>query len=88
MVENRKKIVVAPYVGEFSVLNEYKPDSVIVWGKRLWHHLPDVNWQEGETYLFDGYTVDNGYYFFQNDKPHCVCSYLSSFLCFQLELVV
>lgn len=46
----------------FEVLNKYKPDVLIVWGKRLWQKLPWGNWTEESPLCIDGYDVDNGIY--------------------------
>lgn len=46
----------------FEVLEKYKPQILIVWGKRLWNMLPESNWEDGEDISVDGYSVDNGYY--------------------------
>lgn len=32
----------------FAVLNTYKPDCIIVWGRRLFENLPNENGEEGE----------------------------------------
>lgn len=33
----------------FSVLEALKPQLMIVWGKRLWHHLPYTYWRDSES---------------------------------------
>ena len=60
----------------FSVLNAYKPDLLIVWGKRLWSHLPYENWIEGSEMQIDGEEIDNGYYKLSDGgKVKAVCIY-------------
>ncbi len=48
------------------VLEEYKPDLIIVWGARLWEMLPDIGRKGEENVLDNG----NGqfYYFKVGDK--------------------
>lgn len=46
----------------FQVLDRYRPDVIIVWGKRLWKNLPWDNWIEGAPVTVDGVEIDNGYY--------------------------
>lgn len=46
----------------FEVLNEYKPDIIIAWGKRLYGVLPDTNWTDERAINIDGYDIENGYY--------------------------
>ncbi len=51
----------------FAILKKYKPDYIIVWGRRLFVNLPSENVQEGEympsieiniwSYQIDGYTI-------------------------------
>ncbi len=51
----------------FAILKKYKPDYVIVWGRRLFVNLPSENVQEGEympsieisiwSYQIDGHTI-------------------------------
>lgn len=67
------KDAIAPF---FSVLNNYQPDILIVWGVRLWNALPCDNWEDGRQVSVDGYDVLNGYYRLFNDKKvHSVCVY-------------
>lgn len=49
-------------VAFFEVLDEYKPDVLIVWGKRLWSKLPNERWEEGDVVSVEGYTIENGFY--------------------------
>lgn len=46
----------------FDILEQYHPDVLIVWGIRLWNHLPNEYWEDGEAIEIDGYAVSNGYY--------------------------
>lgn len=51
----------------FAILKKYKPDCIIVWGRRLFVNLPSENVQEGEympsieiniwSYQIDGHTI-------------------------------
>lgn len=63
-------------VAFYEVLEVYKPEILIVWGKRLWHKLPDENWEEGETVKVDDYEVDNGRYLLSDgSKVKAFCVY-------------
>ena len=42
----------------FQVMEEYQPDVLIVWGKRLWKKLPWEGWKEGTSKHIDGYDID------------------------------
>lgn len=60
----------------FQVLEQYRPDVIIVWGKRLWTKLPWEGWTECRQLRFDGYSVDNGTYTLSNGhKVRCFCVY-------------
>lgn len=60
----------------FSVLDEYQPDLLIVWGVRLWNNLPCERWEEGSQMKVDGYEVKNGYYNLANGKKvRAICVY-------------
>ena len=60
----------------FQVLEETRPDILIVWGRRLWSNLPYTNWEEGEEIRVDDYVVDNGYYTLKDGhKVHAYCIY-------------
>jgi hypothetical protein len=48
----------------FEILEEYKPDLIIVWWKRLWGKLPDCR-ESGESVLDDDEPL---YYYTINDK--------------------
>lgn len=60
----------------FEVLEKYRPEVIIVWGKRLWENLPNAQWEDGERVLVDDYEVDNGYYCLNNGhKVRAFCVY-------------
>lgn len=60
----------------FQVLEENRPDFVIVWGRRLWSNLPYTNWEEGEEVRVDNYNVDNGFYILSSGhKVRVFCVY-------------
>lgn len=61
----------------FAVLDQLQSELLIVWGKRLWDHLPSCErWQDGETVIVEGYDVQNGYYRLANGKRvHAFCVY-------------
>lgn len=50
----------------FEVLNQLEPDYLIVWGKRLWSQLPDINWTNGKPVVVDGYLNPTGTYTLAN----------------------
>lgn len=60
----------------FQVLEENRPDFIIVWGRRLWSNLPYTNWEEGEEVRVDNFAVDNGFYTLSNGhKVRVFCVY-------------
>ena len=60
----------------FNVLEEYKPEVLIVWGMRLWNVLPEANWEKGEEINVEGYGVQNGYYRLSDgNKVRAFCVY-------------
>lgn len=60
----------------FEVIDRYKPEVIIVWGKRVWQHLPWNGWCEGNPLTVDGYGVDNGTYTRRDGgKVKVVCVY-------------
>ena len=60
----------------FQVLDRYRPDVIIVWGKRLWKNLPWDNWIEGAPVTVDGEEIDNGCYKLSNGHMvRVVCVY-------------
>lgn len=60
----------------FSVMNQYQPDILIVWGIRLWNALPCDCWEDGRQMAFDGYDILNGYYrLFNNKRVRALCVY-------------
>ena len=46
----------------FDVIDEYRPDVIIVWGKRLWDNLPAERWTSAPAMEYDGVNIENGYY--------------------------
>lgn len=44
------------------VIKDLQPDLIIVWGIRLYGHLPNERWIQGEPLVVDNYSVKNGYY--------------------------
>ncbi|HBJ76735.1 MAG TPA: hypothetical protein DDY68_02590 [Porphyromonadaceae bacterium] len=52
----------------FSVLEQYQPDGLIVWGIRLWGNLPNERWIEGKQITIDDYSIRNGYYELRSNK--------------------
>ena len=54
----------------FEVLDELKPDLIIVWGvTRMYDNLPGGDrWREGTALEIDDYNVKNGYYRLSNGK--------------------
>lgn len=60
----------------FSVLEQYKPELLIVWGVRLWNALPVERWEAGPQKIVEGYKVPNGYYLLSNgDRVRAICVY-------------
>lgn len=60
----------------FSVMNQYQPDVLIVWGNRLWNALPSQRWIDGEAISVEDYCIQNGYYQLANGKRvRAVCVY-------------
>lgn len=60
----------------FSVLDQYQPDVMIVWGVRLMNNLPAENWEDGPCLVVDGYEIQNGYYKLASQrKVHAICVY-------------
>lgn len=48
------------------VLEQYEPDVLIVWGRRLWSNLPHSNWEESGDVSVDNHIVNNGFYYLKN----------------------
>lgn len=46
----------------FEVLNDLRPELLIVWGSRLWNNLPNEGWVGGKEIEIDGYSIMNGAY--------------------------
>ena len=60
----------------FSVLDQYQPDLLVVWGVRLWNNLPGEHWEDGPKMKVDGYEIQNGYYILANGKRvRAICVY-------------
>lgn len=60
----------------FSVMDQYQPDLLVVWGVRLWNNLPGERWEDGQKMVVDGYEVQNGYYNLDNGKKvRAICVY-------------
>lgn len=60
----------------FSVMNQYQPDLLVVWGVRLWNSLPSEHWIDGIDMKIDGYSINNGYYQLSNGKKvRVICVY-------------
>lgn len=60
----------------FEVLDDLKPDLLVVWGVRLWNKLPDKNWTDGTQISVEGYNVKNGFYSLSSGKTiKVICVY-------------
>lgn len=60
----------------FSVMEQYQPDLLVVWGVRLWDNLPSTNWSDGPEISVDGYSVSNGFYHLPSGKTvRALCVY-------------
>lgn len=46
----------------FEVLEQYRPEYIIVWGYRLWDAMPTDRWEWGEELTLDGAPVRTGCY--------------------------
>ena len=46
----------------FEVLEAIRPEYLIVWGYRLWEHLPGERWERSDTLVVDGKPHLNGCY--------------------------
>lgn len=63
------------------VLEQYQPELVIVWGKRLWQKLPNENWTDAEAISITYQSSqleheDIGYYTLPNGHiVRCLCVY-------------
>ena len=62
----------------FEILEEYQPDLIIVWGKRLWNHMPNCmpNGEKGTWSDFDILDESGGkfyYYETSNKKIPAYC---------------
>lgn len=53
----------------YETLDQYRPESVIVWGKRLWNYLPgEERWRAEEDLVVDGEHVATGSYALDNGQ--------------------
>lgn len=60
----------------FSVLEQYQPDLLIVWGVRLWDNMPWEHWEDGVQMKVDDFEISNGFYELSNGKKvRAVCVY-------------
>lgn len=60
----------------FSVLNELRPDALIVWGVRLWGRMTGEHWQGSPAVVVENYAVQNGHYTLDDGTPvPTVCVY-------------
>ena len=60
----------------FQVMEQYQPDLLIVWGKRLWQKLPYDSWTECDGVSVEGYVIDNGFYTLRNGhRVRALCVY-------------
>lgn len=50
------------------VLSDLDPDIVIIWGYRLWNHLPGDNWIDGGSIVASGIEEEYGYYVVANGR--------------------
>ncbi len=46
----------------FEVIDQYRPEVIIVWGKRLWDKMPFERWTPSTNISAEGYTIESGYY--------------------------
>lgn len=46
----------------FEVMEQYQPQYIIAWGKRLWDKLPSEHWDDGTDITIDCYRVPTGSY--------------------------
>ena len=60
----------------FQVMEQYQPDLLIVWGKRLWQKLPYDSWTECDGVSVEGCIIDNGFYTLRNGhRVRALCVY-------------
>lgn len=53
----------------YEVLDRYLPESIIVWGKRLWDYLPgDGRWREEKDIVVEGDHIATGSYALANGQ--------------------
>jgi hypothetical protein len=46
----------------FEMFKTFRPDYVIVWGKRLYANMPSKGWNDSADMVVDGYHTPNGIY--------------------------
>lgn len=47
----------------YELIDKYRPQRIIVWGKQLWGKLPeDGRWRAGKPIMIDGYEAPTGSY--------------------------
>lgn len=60
----------------YQVMEQHRPEVLIVWGKRLWDKLPGEGWEDGSRVEVEGYEVPNGYYNLKNGhRVRAFCVY-------------
>lgn len=52
----------------FAVLEQYQPDVVVVWGKRLWNNLPNERWSYDEEVIIGDKAISLGSYSLSTGK--------------------
>ena len=57
-----KQVFVAAESPFFTVLEQYRPDCVIVWGSRLYNNLPRKGYQTEDLVLSDGKSIETWAY--------------------------
>lgn len=61
----------------YEVIDTYKPQYIVAWGKRLWNYLPgDVRWHWDIPIKIEGFNVLRGFYTLNNgDKAMIISVY-------------
>lgn len=59
----------------YSVINQYKPELLIVWGIRLWDYLPHDFWTDGKI-IKEGSSVSDYGFYTLNDGSKVFCTYV------------
>ena len=52
----------------FEVLENLRPDVIIIWGQRLWNKTPSQNWTPEDPVVVDGYANKKGFYSLKNGQ--------------------